>query len=236
MPLEKEDFVRETEEETAFREAHLTLFTFPPFNLAEEILPHLDAEIVWLRRHVEEGSVNGESLILPEKTVYIDLQPCPRFLAPYRDDQHLLSSVLTSARGSGNIPKDVLWGSNIEIKLPLDSRWSVSSDEIDSILLPQVKDTLKTKRKVRLPTVAEYLYLKSQGHLFNANQSDHSLATKEWANDLFYSAHDFSNPIGRLIVSNSLENPASGGVHWWFTQGDFKRLPTLGFRLVAEVK
>lgn len=236
MSNERDQLVLGPEEKTAFEEANLALFRFPAINLAKVTLPHMDTEISWLRRHVEEGSVHEESLRLSEKTVYIDMQPCPGFLVPYRDDQHLLGPILTSARENGNIPREVLWGANIEIKLPVDARWGVSPDEIGSMIFPQVKRTLKTEREVRLPTVAEYLYLCSRGHFFNANQSDHSLATKEWTNDSFYSENDFSRSIGRLMVSGSVENSASRGVSWWSTQGNFNRLPTLGFRLVVEVE
>jgi len=224
------------EEKKVFEEAGLSLYTFPPLNLGEVTLPHLDAEISWLRRHVEEGSVNAGSLTLMERTVFMDMQPCPRFLVPYHDDKKLLGPILSEARNEGNIPRDLLWGSDVGIKLPVNSRWGVSYDEIVSIVIPQAKVALKTDKKVRLPSVAELLYLVSRDQVFNVNLADHSLATKEWAGDPFFSANDMSSAIGNLTVSGSVEKFANRGVSWWVCQGDFNRLPTLGFRLVVEVE
>lgn len=208
-------------------------FTFPAIDLSVQTLPHIKPEIAWLRKHVEEGSIDKQTLILEGKTVHIDLQPCPDFLMPYIDS-NLLSSLLRDLRRNSGIPRKLTWGTETEILHPEKSRLGLSVEEINQLVIPSLAEKLEIDQRIRLPKAAEYLYLKSQGLVFDDKDDvNYELATKEWTDDLYYPQAERTNPLGNLIVFQK-SDIASRSIHWWTSKGSFNRLPTLGFRLVIE--
>lgn len=214
----------------------LEKFSFPELNLANQMLPDLAKEIIWIRQHVEEGALDKTVLTQRAHTVYIDTRPCPPFLNPYNNDNHFLGQLIARLRETGKIPQRLEhWGKDaVELVLPKTSRFGISIPEIEKLLIPAVKQQLSLDSlTVRLPTPVELLYLRSQMKIFSGlPPEDNSGQTMEWTNNQYLSTD--GKKLGHIYISGRNDEYKSGGVHWWFTEGETNRLPTLGFRLVIE--
>ena len=214
----------------------LEKFSFPELNLANQMLPDLAKEIIWIRQHVEEGSLDRTILTQRAHTVYIDTRPCPPFLDPYDNDNHFLGQLIAQLRETGKIPQRLEdWGKDaVELVLPKTSRFGISIPEIEELLIPAVKQQLSLNSlTIRLPTPVELLCLRSLMKIFSDLPSGDNLSqTMEWTNNRYLSTE--GKKLGHIYISGRNDKFKSGGVHWWFTEGKINRLPTLGFRLVIE--
>ena len=214
----------------------LEKFSFPELNLADQMLPDLAKEIIWIRQHIEEGSLDKTTLTQRAHTVYIDTRPCPPFLHPYENENHFLGELIARLREAGKIPQTFDdWGKDaVELVLPKTSRFGISIPEIEELVIPAVKQQLSLDfSTVRLPTPCELLYLRSRMKIFSdLTPEDGSSQTKEWTNNHYLSTE--GKKLGHIYISGRNDKYKSSGVHWWFIEGEINRLPTLGFRLVIE--
>lgn len=228
--MTKEDpIITGLDRKVSYSSANLHLVPFPTLILLETELQESKSELHWLRKHVDEGVIEPEELILHKKTVFVDTQPCPQFLNPYNGDEDWLGPIIKSHRQEGHIPSVIPWGVNEMIELPADSRWGLTVNEIETLIIPDAKKTISSNSVVRLPTIAELLHLRNAYGTFNESTASPGQVTKEW------SSSKYSN-LGNLFLSGGQVQAEGRKLYWWPDSGPFNRLPTLGFRLVVETE
>ena len=207
----------------------LVEFSFPQLDLQRRFLPGLKREIEWLREHVKEGRVEPGALVQEACTKYVDPRFCPQFLRPYVNDQ-ILGGIIFWFRASGEITS----GDPVPAVASEDSRFGLSIPEIGGLVIPEIQRSFSAGPLVlRLPTVAELLYMRYKLRIFPNFGANYAQQTREWTSTPFLSPGE--GAIGNLFVSGAREEYKSSGVHWWTNQAGYS-LPSLGFRLVAETR
>lgn len=225
------------ETDELFSQFGMVRFSFPRVDFLQAEFPDLKRELEWLRGHVREGCLDGQDLVLPEHAAFIDPRPCPQFLGQYPGDENFLGRIIAELRQSGTVPARIeRWGEKGEgVDLPENSRFGLSVTEIEGLIIPRVEQLLgRDDLAVRLPTVAEELYMRRPFKTFS-DTPDYSLLTREWTSTKYCNARG-GEVLGRVFTSGENNEFSFGGVHWWPTPGEFNRLPTMGFRLVVSPK